>query len=145
MHDNWSSKRHCFISLRCMSERSIRSWLPEGDHIHTRIGERSFTSRSWVAIRTRIETEIALGYSGATANERNSRSSGKKEMECIRMNLMKRIGGNMEKREYFIPPWKLMDGFQRVFFSMLSVIALIGLYDVVAIGIWIMRDLLGWL
>jgi len=50
----------------------------------------------------------------------------------------------MEKREYFIPPWRSMDGFQRVFFSMLSVIALIGIYDVVALGIWIMRDLLGW-
>ena len=50
----------------------------------------------------------------------------------------------MNQREYFIPPWKSMDVFQRVFFSMLSVIALIGIYDVVALGIWIMRDLLGW-
>ncbi len=54
-------------------------------------------------------------------------------------------GGIMNQREYFIPPWRMMDGFQRVFFSMLSLIVLIGFYDVVAIGIWIMRDLLGWL
>jgi len=50
----------------------------------------------------------------------------------------------MEKREYFIPPWRTMDWYGKVFFSALLIIALIGIYDVVAIGLWIMRDLLGW-